>query len=71
VNEKATVEDDKDCKGTCRDLQHVSTICSHRNVTMISTYLQLLLCSSNPVMELSHIITQEEKTFFNTHLTGS
>jgi len=70
VNEKATVEDDKGCKGTCKNLQDVSTICSHLNVTIISTYLQLLLCSSNPVMELSHIITQEENTFFNTHLTG-
>jgi hypothetical protein len=71
VNEKETVEDDKDCNGTCQDLQHISTICSHMNLTMFRTYLQLLLCSSNPVIELSHIITQEETTFFNTHLTGS
>jgi hypothetical protein len=71
VNEKGTVEDDMDCKGTGRDLQHVSTICSHMNVTMINTYLQLLPCSSNPVIEQSHIITQEEKTVFNTHLTSS
>jgi hypothetical protein len=71
VKEKGTVEDDKDCKGTSRDLQLVSTMCPHMNVTMISTYHQLLCCSSNPVIELSHIITQEEKTFFSTQFTGS